>query len=397
MQCPGDADGAEAVSMGPVAVAGFSLGFGVLSVVFGPASTAQTSKLHPGGIVSGHVTCADTNTPARLAMVVLLPVGLAGQGHASSPPAQAQTDFNGEYSIANVMPGRYLVQVSLAGYLSPGAEQVAEVEDALRAGKPVPPEFTVVEINEGAEATTQSVALERGGSVTGTVLYDDGGPAIGAHMTALLSRPVRGLEGRQVMLPIGPGAVTDTQGRYRLDGLWPGAYAVEARLAAITQRITRVVRVQGGDLFFGPPTPEIRVDYGDVFWRRDAKLLEVHAADQVEADLTIPLSRLGRLTGRVSAADGHLVGAGAVSIAPAGDAADSRMAEIGADGAFIFDELPEGTYKIEVSGAADLAEEGAVDGGAPRFVEARRYGSAKTTVTVRGAATNVQLTVPAGK
>src|SRR5260370_39893499 len=64
--------------------------------------------------VTGHVTCADTNTPARLAIVVLRPVPAAksADSAAARKPVEArrvQTLLDGPFLIPKVAPGTYHV------------------------------------------------------------------------------------------------------------------------------------------------------------------------------------------------------------------------------------------------------------------------------------------------
>src|ERR1039458_10109420 len=88
------------------------------------------------GTVTGHVTCADTNTPARLAIVVLRPVPAAksADSAAASKPVEArrgQTLLDGTFSIPSVAPGTYFVLASMAGYISPLAVLGFSNEDLL--------------------------------------------------------------------------------------------------------------------------------------------------------------------------------------------------------------------------------------------------------------------------
>ena len=76
------------------------------------------------GAVTGHVVCADTNTPARLAVVVLRPVPVAKGSDPTSglkviEARRVQTMLDGAFYIPNVAPGTYFVLASMAGYISP--------------------------------------------------------------------------------------------------------------------------------------------------------------------------------------------------------------------------------------------------------------------------------------
>jgi hypothetical protein len=88
-------------------------------------ATAQPATKN-AAIVTGHVYCADTNAPARLAVVMLEPVSVLGQGNADVRGPQelihadaVQTGLDGSFTIPNVESGTYYVLAYKPGYLSP--------------------------------------------------------------------------------------------------------------------------------------------------------------------------------------------------------------------------------------------------------------------------------------
>jgi hypothetical protein len=104
--------------------------------VFGhPSSAQQPSTATPGGTVTGHVICGDTQRPARFAGVMLFGVPkevapapkLDGNADATQVAAlmkatmgsmnmvQTQTGMEGGFTVNNVAPGDYYVFESVAG------------------------------------------------------------------------------------------------------------------------------------------------------------------------------------------------------------------------------------------------------------------------------------------
>ncbi|HEY1965824.1 MAG TPA: hypothetical protein VGG59_12875, partial [Acidobacteriaceae bacterium] len=79
--------------------------------------------------VTGHVYLADTNTPARLATVMLEPAGALDKDPDPHPPednsaemvhtSAVQTLLDGSFTIPKVAPGVYYVVAYKSGYLSP--------------------------------------------------------------------------------------------------------------------------------------------------------------------------------------------------------------------------------------------------------------------------------------
>ena len=131
----------------------------------------------PGGTVTGHVYCADTQRPARFANVQLLrqadpPSG--GQNTNRGPMYQsvgnARTALDGTFAITSVPAGDYYVAATMTGYISPMA--VARMTQNPISGVP----STHVEAGRTADVV---ISITRGAVVTGRVTYDDGSPVPG--------------------------------------------------------------------------------------------------------------------------------------------------------------------------------------------------------------------------
>ncbi len=89
--------------------------------IFGKAS-AQSSQ-GPQGTVSGHLYCADSQTPCRFASVIIQsapPIrdGKPVESDAPSHSYSSATDIEGAYQISGVAPGEYYALEKLQGYLS---------------------------------------------------------------------------------------------------------------------------------------------------------------------------------------------------------------------------------------------------------------------------------------
>jgi hypothetical protein len=137
------------------------------------------------GTITGRVYCQDTQLPARFA-VALIPIpDLTGKPSVPeiTGRAEAKTNLDGEYTLANIPIGEYFVVAEMQGYVSPVWQfnegdlqrQTAATTKNLSALLPT------VHIDPG-KTSHMDLALERGASMSGTVSYDDGAPGIGIYV-----------------------------------------------------------------------------------------------------------------------------------------------------------------------------------------------------------------------
>ena len=163
------------------------------------------------GVIRGRVTEADTHRPIRLARVSISP---GQRGHQNV----AHTDSDGRYEL-RAPPGRYAVSGFKAGYvtLEYGQRRVDE-------------RGTVVELVAGQTVTQINLALPRGGVLTGAV-FDAYGDAVASATVRALR--YRFASGRWQLFRTGRADGTDDRGMFRIYGLPPGDYYLQASFAAI--------------------------------------------------------------------------------------------------------------------------------------------------------------------
>ena len=88
-------------------------------------TTSPAPRPEDLGTVTGHIICADTQRPARFALVSLIPTQittdtpetLSSFNRDSVGPVH--TDLNGAYAITSAPPGQYYLRVDLGGYATP--------------------------------------------------------------------------------------------------------------------------------------------------------------------------------------------------------------------------------------------------------------------------------------
>ncbi|HEY3989230.1 MAG TPA: carboxypeptidase-like regulatory domain-containing protein [Acidobacteriaceae bacterium] len=383
-------------------VAPMVLWFSLCGLSMRAQSTAQAAR----SVVSGHVVCADTNAPARLAKVTLNPLENIDVKTAFDSEAArgATTDMDGGFSIPEVAPGRYLVLVELAGYVSGISGLDTQAREHLKDAARMPPEgSTVVDVANGLPVSVD-VTLERGASVSGTIRYDDGSPAIGI-LVGLERKNSKGawepalqstLQTFSFFSKTHDGSeATDSAGRFHIDGMPAGEYIVHAHLSPET--ITLPVSGTGTFGVYDHPGVQLDLYSGDAFWRKDAKPIKLGAGEDTDVDMDVPLSKLTTVSGSVvAAADGHSVSLGTVTLSPKDDAEETRSTEIAGDGRFRFLYVPDGDYVLKTADAADGAEAEQYASGAKFDVKlpGHRYGEGEMAVHVGEEAASVTLTVP---
>ena len=360
------------------------------------------------GAVTGTVTCADTNAPARFAVVTLqrVPGGRTAE-RAADPEnanmnATATTDIDGRFLIEKVPVGRYFVVGILSGYMGAlsrfDPDDLKKVDEATQKEllKAVP---TVrVEANQVAET---SIRLEHASELGGTVLYDDGSPAI--HLRARLLR--KGKDGRLksmdgILIPgFGSEIETDDRGHYRLIGVPPGEYSISVSIQMQKTAIGGLLGSEGLSInVWGDRGGEVKVYSGSKFRLQDAKITKVGEGEQLGGiDITIPLAQLHSVRGSVTAKrDGHALNKGNVELLYADDRGEAQHAELDSDGNFELPYVPEDRYILRLRGAEDVEL-------IPRHMfnsnfmdekTLKTYGETELPLTVQGDMTSLVLLAP---
>lgn len=338
------------------------------------------------GTVTGHVTCSDTQKPARFATVLLFGVPAPARG-VMLPPApmtgakdddsqamaglkagmaafnstsfvQTQTDEEGAFSATGVAPGDYYVFASVPGYVQP----VNEVKAAIEAGadpQKLLPGIPMVHVSAASESLA-SVSIDRGAAVSGKVVWEDGSPVTKANVMVVAAKGEKPLPPQYsmvVMGSVGAGgsiAITDDLGQFRIAGLAPGEYYVKATLQTKSQ-----FSMQKGQMNFNfnqlAAEKPLTVFAPAAFHQAGAKAVTLTAGQDLEGqDIAINLGNLHSVSGRIaSAEDHHSINSGTVSLTDASDKEFSRSASVNADGSFTVRFVPSGTYTLDVEEAAD--------------------------------------------
>jgi hypothetical protein len=366
--------------------------------------------------VSGRVTCGDTDRPARFAAVQLIPekpqptdasdwanvkdekdlVKLQAKSSAQTLKGtglSAVSGIDGSFEMPKVPAGTYYVVAQLKGYLSPlsalsTGERMTGGADAVKKVQAQAEKIVVQDAPVRVD-----VRLERGGSISGVIRYDDGSPA--ADLKAI--RMVLQENGKWIVdtfNPLVPATTSDDRGHYRISGLAKGKYAVKSELPTN-------LMISG----LGAGSASIHSNFGDalvvysggVFREKEIKPIEVGPGEDVDGvDLVFPVDNLHLVSGSVTAkSDNHPLNAGWVSLKDSETKATLRHTKIEEDGSFKFNYVPEGQYQLVTSRAGDMDKN--APGGAmvqmlnPKFLKS--YQDATISIEVKGDQTGLVVQV----
>lgn len=385
-----------------------------------PSALAQQTPVSTATL-SGRVICADTNGPARFAKVFLKsttpnknngddlfsalaaapPPGPPGSPAKPVPKVSAEdaaekkanqanmarmmsalsdlmyastVSADGTYTFTNVKPGTYYVHATVAGYIDPltafSSEELTSEDPGIR--QRIAAVITPITIN-GTEAAHADLRLERGASITGRVLYDDGTPAAGWTVRIVHNNPATsvtpllpgGFDASDVDLShLGEISTTDDTGRFRIAGLPSGDYIVQARLIAAslgTSGFNPITTSAGSGAMAARMGLRLTVYSGNTLRVADAKPINVRTGDDRSGiDLVMPLRSLHSISGHVLAkTDAHAINGGTVELT--GQDATGKpdpsvhfVTNILSDGSFRFDYVPgPGIFTLKTSHAQD--------------------------------------------
>jgi len=372
-----------------------------------PASATGT------GTVTGHVTCGDTQRPARFATVVLFGVPAEVTATPKADPdaseeaqmaamtaalnsigktnmVQAQTGTDGAYVATDVPPGDYYVFGAEAGYVSPLNQVEALVGAGADLKKPLPGVQVVHVVAE--HQSMADVTIERGAAVSGVISWDDGSPVSGAIFTVVPAKgevkpPAQfGMLAIVNMLSGGIGAsISDDQGHYRISGLAQGDYVVSAKIQ-VGQPMGLGAGMNLAKMMANTP---LEVYAPAAFHKSDAKAVTLTAAQDLrDQAVTLNLGGLHSVSGRVaSAVDHHGINSATVKLQDTSDKDFARSAPVDAAGNFTVMYVPAGTYTMKVTDAEDTEPKPKNDKSKPNLFgpgtkTLRSYADGKQSVVV---------------
>ncbi len=392
-------------------LAGIRVGMG-LAVMWAVGAGAQVPVAPATGTVVGHVTCGDTQRPARFAQVLLFGVPKNVSDAPATPPnpndatalkaamnsamgqinlVQTETGTDGSYSLDGVMPGDYYVFASVAGYVQPSNLVQAAVDSGADLSKPIAGIPVVHVVAE--RSSTVDVTVDRGAAISGKVVWDDGSPVAKALVTVESTKSTgKKLPPQYAMLTamsagLGSGGVvsiSDDLGHFRIAGLAAGDYRVKA-----TMQLRSSFAMQNGVMNMrGLGAEKPMVIYAPAaLHKAEAKPVEVKQGDEAgDVMVTVNLAGMHSVSGRVaSVEDHHGINSATVMLTDVSDKDVVRGAAVDKNGNYTVMFVPSGTYALTVEGAEDTEPGKKPTSGLIRFSQdhaVRSYEDGKASVIV---------------
>jgi len=313
------------------------------------APPLQVQRGGPTGQVSGTVIAADTQQPARFVQVTLLSTstgsnsdGFRGFGGMS----MARTEVDGTFLATGVAPGDYYATAWAPGYVPERSILQAGVNAGNDPGALLA-QIPVVHVTADGTANV-TVTMQRGGTISGRVLWEDGSPAAGLTVQAVSTDTNVALPATLAVIQ-SPGAqtsaTTDDRGGFRVSGLPSGNYVVMTMIQN---------RSFGGFQQRGAVSAPIRVYGSGFFHKADAKPINVRVGDErSDVRMVIDLHALRTVTGHAAAnSPGLSVESGRVSLTDTTDPTLQLQGTIDKNGQFVVKYVPPGNYTLQVSGAS---------------------------------------------
>ena len=275
------------------------------------------------GVIRGRITNSE-GRPLRRVQVRL-------SGETIPEGRTASTNGLGKFEIRELPAGRFTLNASRAGYLpmSFGQQRIGE------PGRPI--ELAETQVLENSDIVLPKTAI-----IAGRILDEAGEPLAGA---TVLTMQMKYFNGKRRLLPVRGNATSDDTGQFRLSGLEPGEYYVQASSRETWEADTADKQMLGFLPTFYPSNPT----------QTEAQRVRVRAGQEVPGiDVALLPGKVGKISGTVFSSLGQPLAGENVSLSfeIRGESFMSFMsgqsAKVNPDGSFTFRNVAPAEYHLNV-------------------------------------------------
>ena len=261
----------------------------------------------------------------------------AAEGGPAAVRRVATTDGQGKWELTELPAGRFNITASKAGFVT------------LQYGQRRPFEpGTPVVVADGQTLEKLDLSLPRGSVITGRITDEFGEPIGQAQVQAM--RYQYSPDGQR-RLATGNSGSTDDRGEFRLYGLMPGEYYVQAGVRGL-------VIANGGPAGTGPqPETFASAYYPGTPNVGEAQAVSLNIGQEATVQFQLTPARMTRLTGVVVNSEGQPVAGASLSmVTPMGDNGwmSSSAGITAGDGSFTITNVASGEHSISVNPVRNL-------------------------------------------
>jgi protocatechuate 3,4-dioxygenase beta subunit len=253
------------------------------------------------GRLRGRVLSAETGGPVRRAQVRISSADIGSKS--------AMTDAEGRYEFRDLPAGRFSMSATKAGYVTIQYGQTRPFE----SGK-------AIDLTDGQVMDKADFSLPRGGAISGRLVDEFGDPVADALVSAMRSA---WSGGRRRLQPTGRTAQTNDLGQFRIYGLSPGDYYVNATfrsgdMAAMEIAMSAVTGAGAG----GPTGSNPNSGYAPTYFPgtpngSEAQKISLAVGQEAQnTDFALLPVKLAKISGTVISSEGKPVEGSMVNAVP---------------------------------------------------------------------------------
>ena len=250
----------------------------------------------------GRVLSVENGGPVRRAQVRIMSPDIGSKS--------AMTDSEGRYEFRDLPAGRFNLSATKAGFVTVQYGQTRPFE----SGKPI-------DLSEGQSMDKADISMPRGSAISGRLVDEFGDPVADAVVSAMRSA---WSGGRRRLQPSGRTATTNDLGQFRIYGLSPGDYYLNAtfRGGDMMGMEIAMATVMGGAAGGGPVGSNPNSGYAPTYFPGTANAAEAQkitlavGQEAQNTDFALLPVKLAKVTGTVISSDGKPVEGSMINAVP---------------------------------------------------------------------------------